>query len=67
MGNVIYTIYSSVYQLQYVLNLVCRQQIADNNINKQQKFYSLPERYNKFEQRPFIGNQPLVKCYRLFW
>ena len=32
--------------------------VADNNINKQQKLYSLPKRYKqirRFKQRPFVG------------
>jgi hypothetical protein len=46
------------------------QQACINNINKQQKFYSLPKRYEKirrFEQRLFGGNytKRQICLYRL--
>jgi hypothetical protein len=41
--------------------------VADNSINKQQKFYSPPKRYNKirrFEQRPFAVNEMKGLCLK---
>ena len=31
-------------------------QVADNNVNKQQKFYLLPKRYNKIWAKPLAWN-----------
>jgi hypothetical protein len=44
-----------------VLNFnMCPMQVEDNNIDKQQKFYSLPRRYSKIRrfqrQGPYVGN-----------
>ncbi len=50
------SLYSEVFQSVRYVNEVSQ---LCHNINKQQKFYSLPKRYKqirRFEQRPFVGN-----------
>ena len=45
-------------------------QVADNNINKQQTFYSPPKRYNKIrrlKESPFVGNFDTCYPLNLHW